>query len=691
MKRILLSLITLYSVVCFGQKPISSINISLPAQPAANTAAWASAIPPLMITAQARLVNGRVDSSLVECRVLVTIKSGGNKICGSYTQQTAPFSNFNAAVKNWTGTAAVALLGKECTLPPGSYELCVQFFRSNPATGQQTVVGEACKSFTIADTKQQSYSPPQNVMPADGKQLSETEAIQPVMFRWTPVSPRPKADVVYKVRVIEILPGQNKTEALRSNTPLDILEVKNNTQVSYKLSKRINGLYWEVEAESAQQVQGEKPQNYGKSEATSIKIGGAEHKNDWPQKSEVYSPPVNQMPVDGKVFTKEEAARPINLKWIPVQPKPQRPVNYKVTIKQVEKGQTPAQAMKANKAIDVLEVKDETQTTYKLAQRTNNVEYVWNVEAVSAEIARQGENPKSYGASGATSFMVSSPAIMITNFKATCGANYGTYTYTVTIENTGSNPFNLTTLGFASSSGIISSVTSAPAIPSAVINPGVINALTITGGFTYTGTYNAGVVVNASGFQVGNPLLTSQDTEMDSIYPCVCHDCDQARLSVNNPSVAVTNANTGVYTATGSINISGLPSIYGIEMQVLTYSYSATPASCSNGVTSVENSGVFYQSGTTINSLPVSMLNETVSGLPSTNNGVAKNIRITSATALPASIPFNLVMGLPTPLPGMNADCCKMTYKVCIKIKVFYDKDKCRSCVFTYCFPVFSN
>ena len=94
MKKIFSLLITLCSLAAFGQYPVSSISITLPPNPAANTGDWAM---PFVITAQAKLLQGQVPGNLMESRILVTIKSGGSKICGSFTQQTAPLSNFNSA------------------------------------------------------------------------------------------------------------------------------------------------------------------------------------------------------------------------------------------------------------------------------------------------------------------------------------------------------------------------------------------------------------------------------------------------------------------------------------------------------------------------------------------------------------------------------------------------------------------
>ncbi|MBL7701749.1 MAG: hypothetical protein JNM14_05835 [Ferruginibacter sp.] len=273
MKKLLLFILNFCFVAAMGQNLIAPISITLPASPPANTAEWATAMPPVMIMAQTKLRNGQVPGEVVESRILVTIKSGGNKVCGSYTQQTAPGSNFNSVTKTWNGAAVLSLLGQSCILKPGTYELCVQFYNLNPAAGNG-VLGEACKSFTIEDTKQQTYSAPQNILPVNNKMFTQQEAGLPITFRWTPVLPKPKADVQYRVKVIEVQPGQNATVALRTNTPIEVLEVKNQTQASAKLAQRCNGCeyyIWNVEA-SKKSAMGD-IEMLGTSEATAFRIG----------------------------------------------------------------------------------------------------------------------------------------------------------------------------------------------------------------------------------------------------------------------------------------------------------------------------------------------------------------------------------------------------------------------------------
>ncbi|MBK8611383.1 MAG: hypothetical protein IPL84_15950 [Chitinophagaceae bacterium] len=400
MKKLLFFIINFCFVAAMGQNLIAPIIISLPANPPANTADWATAMPPVMINAQTKMPNGQISPLVIESKILVTIKSGGSIICGSYNPQTAPQSNFNSVTKTWSGAAVLSLLGKDCILKPGTYELCVQFYGLNAAQGG--LLGEACKSFTIADTKQERYSPPQNIVPVNGKVFTEQEAGMPIMLRWTPVVPKPQGDVLYKVRLIEILPGQNKTEALRTNTPIDVLEVKNQTQTSAKLSKRCNNCeyVWNVEA-SKKSAMGD-IEMLGTSEATSFSVKPGD------TNPEKFNPPVNQLPVDGKVFTKEEIDQPIRFTWSPVIPTPKEPVLYKVRVVEIKKGQPMAEALRTNTPTDIFEVKNSTQTTAKLSKRCNNCEYIWNVEAIGTERV-QGGNPKNYGSSEPTSFGTQSP------------------------------------------------------------------------------------------------------------------------------------------------------------------------------------------------------------------------------------------------------------------------------------------
>jgi hypothetical protein len=250
MKYFLSFLLMAFATITFGQNLISPITITLPANPPANTADWASALPPVMIMAQTKMENGYINGDVQESAILVTIKSGGKKVCGSYTPNNAPQSGFNTISKNWTGASVLALLGQECVLQPGSYELCVQFLSMTSAK----VLGESCKPFTIADAKNVSYSPPNNVMPADNKEFTEKEINAPITFRWTPLVPKPHVPVEYRLRVWQLMAekGNTSAKALKTTEPIFEKDVDNVTQLAERIvwPKSCPGCkyYWSVEA-----------------------------------------------------------------------------------------------------------------------------------------------------------------------------------------------------------------------------------------------------------------------------------------------------------------------------------------------------------------------------------------------------------------------------------------------------------
>ncbi|MCX6223634.1 MAG: hypothetical protein NTV01_02580 [Bacteroidia bacterium] len=229
MKKILTLLLLAISVQMFAQNVITGINVTIPANPDANTANWGSGASVFTISAATTMNNIKL---ALGSKILVTIKKGGSRICGSYTSATAPEANFNttALKRVWNGQNAVALLGQDCVLKPGDYELCVQFFGA--AMPPRILCEEVCKPFSIKAEEEQTYQAPQVISPADGTVIGKTAAKSPLTFRWTPVVPKPKADVVYKVRIIEIRKGQTGTSAMQAGAPIFEKEVINQNQLT---------------------------------------------------------------------------------------------------------------------------------------------------------------------------------------------------------------------------------------------------------------------------------------------------------------------------------------------------------------------------------------------------------------------------------------------------------------------------
>jgi hypothetical protein len=263
-------------------------------------------------------------------------------------------------------------------------------------------------------------------------------------------------------------------------------------------------------------------------------------------------------------------------------------------------------------------------------------------------------------------------------FDATYQSNTGDLTYT--------NPGSGLTVYDQNNSGLSYTL----------VSPN-LSLLTQIGTTSTTVSYCFEVVVSSSVNAIGfglqgddldpSPILCQPgvSANFDELPNCLCDDCDEKELTFENFNISL-NGNTGnQFNFNGNINVN-VP-IYGIEFQVQSYNYTANPSGCTKGVSSVEESGMILLPATTINgSSTLQLSNETVSGSSNTNNNATKNIKYTSNTPLTGSIPVNLTIGLPGPISGLDPSCCVIDYTVCIKVKIYYDKDSCKSCVFTHCF-----
>ncbi len=175
----------------------------------------------------------------------------------------------------------------------------------------------------------------------------------------------------------------------------------------------------------------------------------------------------------------------------------------------------------------------------------------------------------------------------------------------------------------------------------------------------------------------------------DDLPDCICDECEDIELSFDDFNISLNGASGNQFNFNGNINVN-VP-VYGIEFQIQSYSYTANPSACTEGVSSVEESGMILMPGTTINgSSTLQLFNETASGSASSNDNATKDIKYTSNSPISGAIPVNLTIGLPGPISGLDPSCCVIDYTVCIKVKIFYDEGNCKSCVFTHCFQ-FNN
>ncbi len=161
---------------------------------------------------------------------------------------------------------------------------------------------------------------------------------------------------------------------------------------------------------------------------------------------------------------------------------------------------------------------------------------------------------------------------------------------------------------------------------------------------------------------------------LDSLPECLCDDCETLDVSFGDFDITAQNSQGTQYLFDGHITVN--QPVYGVEVQVISYQYTANPGGCTTGVNNVETSGMIF--------VPAS----TIAGTDDlqASHPVTKIVRYLSATPLTGSIPLQLAIGLPGTLPGFDADCCAIDYEVCLKVNVLYEDGSCKACPFTHCF-----
>jgi hypothetical protein len=160
---------------------------------------------------------------LKEIKLIVQIKSNGAVICGNNNSTASLMSPFD--VKTFTTNELTGMMGNCAPLKEGSYQLCIQFFSDRTA-----ISNEVCKDFKVESARAEDYAPPTLITPENGKTFTAAEISRPLNFRWTPVVPKPKEPVTYRLKVWQLMQGQNGTAAMRTNQPIVTKDVDNITQ-----------------------------------------------------------------------------------------------------------------------------------------------------------------------------------------------------------------------------------------------------------------------------------------------------------------------------------------------------------------------------------------------------------------------------------------------------------------------------
>jgi hypothetical protein len=146
---------------------------------------------------------------------------------------------YNALVIKGKNESSIQKTGK---LIAGNYQLCI---RLTDAEGIRFISEEICRPVVIT-----AYQPPSLLMPANGSEVNCNN--RRILFRWTPVVPRPPHRVNYRLRVFEVLPGQQPVQAYRVNRPILEREIPEATQLlwppDFDLPMPGRTYIWNVEA-----------------------------------------------------------------------------------------------------------------------------------------------------------------------------------------------------------------------------------------------------------------------------------------------------------------------------------------------------------------------------------------------------------------------------------------------------------
>ena len=162
---------------------------------------------------------------------MVQIKGGGAIICGNNSAGGMPVDEFTT--RTFSANELTSTLQGCHDLKEGSYSICVQFYNVDLVA----ISNEVCKEFSVESAREPEYTPPTLINPENGKVFTEAELSRPVTFRWTPLVPKPLQPVTYRLKVWQLMQGQNSIEAMRTNQPIVTKDVDNITQAV------VNGIY----------------------------------------------------------------------------------------------------------------------------------------------------------------------------------------------------------------------------------------------------------------------------------------------------------------------------------------------------------------------------------------------------------------------------------------------------------------
>lgn len=314
---------------------------------------------------------------LQNVKLVVQLKLAGTKLCGNTAQSAIAMDAFS--IRNFSASEFISLLPQCTNLASNSYTICVQFFNVD----NYPISKEICKDFEVGETIQ-TFSAPQNYAPTNEKKFAAAAIKVPITFKWSPVTPKLKVSILYKLRVWQLLQGQTDAEAIKINSPIVEKEINNLTHlvVSNIFDNTCKPPYlcrfvWNVQALDKEA----KPigSNDGVSELYAFSL----KQNEWEHIKLL-------MPENKKVYYLDSAENEMIFKWTAFKPKPNNPVVYKLRVWQLLQGQNSIHAFKNNKPIITKYIENIEMVNMKKIISSKclppfSCNFIWTVQALGAD------------------------------------------------------------------------------------------------------------------------------------------------------------------------------------------------------------------------------------------------------------------------------------------------------------------
>jgi hypothetical protein len=570
----------------------------------------------------------------------------------------------------------------------------------------------------------------ENTFPEDNKQISSKDAMGNITFKWkireSPTEPHPS----YRLRVWQLMQGQNGSTAMKTNKPIVTKDVADLTEAT------VSGIWtgpckppylcdfvWTVE-----KMQGGAGPRGCTSEPTTFSV--TEEKNNCTE---------NIFPEDKKQLKAKDAKTGITFKWKPIirESPTEPPPSYRLRVWQLMQGQNGSTAMKTNKPIVTKDVDNLTEVTI------NNIytgpckppylcDFVWTVELKSAA-GQTGctSEPTAFSIAG------NDIDIQIDSVHVSCCGTNGLQNVYIKIKNNLSNTVKITNLNIDKVNGVTNVIAITGLSPALPVNiPGF-------GSQVFTGTIKCIDTAKTIRFFVraedaADNAITETEVETDTLN-CPCNPCMWMIAVVDKDSLSIPkNGNPTQVNLVGTFTGLNNNLIKKVTAEIIYFNIQQTKdTNCAKCVFDSKNYGNFYPPGSSLagytgpvfNKPDYSRLvtwNSTIikdcGGQPHDNGGGVDNgdptklggLRNLSDTNrhLPPGVPWEVPPGskdnrmanvtgggnppppppgpnfnLPIAVPEMNSlGCCGDVIKICIRY-TFYDFC-CHACEVIKCYTI---